>query len=654
MYCSSVSPGPSHLASRAAASSTHPQPIGSIATGPADQTDMTGSIAMPMMFLGQMPMKSHPSTPRQRPPRPMFSDQDYVAALERARSMQPSGHQGQPAWAMSSGNTPVNGNAYQSNDGTDWQRGSNTSVVAPASALPLDPRAYASQQPAASSTARDVAAQVRFETGEYVISGHKPCAPDQVGQDLCLVLPLASNILFAAVFDGHGKQGHKVAHQTRELFRQHANSLALAPPAQLSEAFQQLFRHAQRTFEGSEGANHSGTTVTAAVIDPVAQTVRCAHVGDSKAIVASGTCLEFETEDHDFDQADMQRVASCGGEVREFPAAMKTVRRVYGKGQNYPALALSRSIGDTDAHKWGVLADPAVSDALPFKAGNLLVIASDGVWNVLSKEEVLSVATTGSAEEAAVQVVQQSKEAWPQLGTDYVDDISAVVVKALPVLPMRRPSEGLSSTAPAAPTLPLPTLDLGDPLTPSMRQLGLPTPASSHAFPMPSPAPGSAPSFGPGTLPIATRSPMPGLDTLGQTWQASRTSTFNFPGTPTAVRGGHTPTAAGRGIDPLGNTWRQPPATAFSFPTAPPAVPPTPGGRSPSSGGNLRAQDLLTGLYPVGSVMPGATMPAHHFATGSGTPTLGATPSPGPGRASFGLPMGTGPLPSMGSLPLFN
>lgn len=434
------------------------------------------------------------------------------------------------------------------------------------SVLPMSDRAEqpgSGSAPPAAPAATD-ALQVRFETGECVISGNKPCAPDQVGQDLCLVLPLASNRLFTAVFDGHGKQGHMVAHMTREIFRQHANRVALSSPSNLCEAFEQLFRHAQRTFESDEGANHSGTTVTAAIIDSVAQTVRCAHVGDSKAIVACGTCLEFETQDHDFDQADMQRVASCGGEVREFPAAMKTVRRVYGKPSpngtpsNYPALALSRSIGDTDAHKWGVLADPSVSDSLPFKVGNLLVIASDGVWNVLSKDKVLSLATEGSAEEAARQVVQEAKESWPSLGTDYVDDISVIVVKAVPVLPTADPGQSAN----------LQPMD-------ALRTMAFPTRSTTLRL---------------------------GSDSLGHTWQGGRFSTdFCFPVGPTAqlptarlstartLAGGTqfsgtptsgTPTAlTGRGMDALASSWRsgRPASTLHTLPAAM-------GGQSPTAG----------------------------------------------------------------------
>jgi hypothetical protein len=167
-------------------------------------------------------------------------------------------------------------------------------------------------------------------------------------------------------------------------------------------------------------------------MDPFLETVTIAHVGDSAAIIGCGTNLVFETKDHDFDASDVARVEAAGGEIREFPTAMKTVRRVYAKGQPHPALALSRSIGDVDAHKYGILSEPTVSENKPFGAGNLLILASDGVWNVVSKDSVLNIATIGSAEDAANRVANCAKESWPSSGTDYIDDISIIVIKAVP------------------------------------------------------------------------------------------------------------------------------------------------------------------------------------------------------------------------------
>jgi len=297
-------------------------------------------------------------------------------------------------------------------------------------------RAQAQSTVASSASAECDAAQIRFEHGEFVQEGTKKSNPDQVNQDVILCVELGQ-FLFAGVFDGHGKNGRQIAELTKNVFESSVTQLTSAAPGQLSSVFVDIFRRAQAQTEQEPGAKASGTTATAALLDSVSQTVTIAHVGDSAAIVGCGPQCLFQTEDHDFDDADKQRVESCGGEVREFPTAMKTVRRIYNKGTQYPALALARSIGDVDAHSLGVLADPAVSEKIQFSAGHLLVLASDGVWNVVSPESVLNVATAGSAANAAERVVQCARESWSQSGapSDYIDDISAIVIKAIPKPP---------------------------------------------------------------------------------------------------------------------------------------------------------------------------------------------------------------------------
>lgn len=358
-----------------------------------------------------------------------------------------------------------------------------------------------------------------------------------MGQDVSLVQRLDADRVLIAVFDGHGKNGLEVAVQTKEMVQQSVGMLAAAvAEGDLAGAFVRLFRQLQQHFEGREIAQNSGTTVTAALVDPIAQTVRCAHVGDSAAVVASGTSLEFATEDHDFNQDDMNRIAACGGEVRETQTAMKTVRRVYCKGQNYPALALARSLGDTDAHKWGVLADPSVSDAIGLGAGHLLILASDGVWNVMQKDDVLHEATVGSAEEAAHRVANAARRAWPQSGTDYIDDISVVVVKVAPLM-LDESQLGLQA-------MPLSETVAARPKAPQQAE-GKSTPGFPPA------GPNLAYALGTHVLlPSDLTSPMPS--------------------TPSAARGSG-PAAEAR-VDPLARTWgmttQHRPGSSFIFPTA--------------------------------------------------------------------------------------
>ena len=72
--------------------------------------------------------------------------------------------------------------------------------------------------------------------------------------------------------------------------------------------------------------------------------------------------------------------------------------RVWVLNQTYPGLAMSRSLGDVLAKKAGVIAEPEISSytydpqsSNPDTRGLIpkwIVMASDGIWDVMSNEQV--------------------------------------------------------------------------------------------------------------------------------------------------------------------------------------------------------------------------------------------------------------------------
>lgn len=106
-----------------------------------------------------------------------------------------------------------------------------------------------------------------------------------------------------------------------------------------------------------------------------------------------------------------------------------TTRRLYG-------LNLARALGDRflKDEDLGLSAEPHVSDVatLPLDQGALVLVASDGVWDVLDFAKVASLAsatdreTEGDAVDVAGAVVSAAKKA----GTR--DDVTALVVRVWP------------------------------------------------------------------------------------------------------------------------------------------------------------------------------------------------------------------------------
>ncbi|KXZ42585.1 hypothetical protein GPECTOR_132g597 [Gonium pectorale] len=131
---------------------------------------------------------------------------------------------------------------------------------------------------------------------------------------------------------------------------------------------------------------------------------------------------------------ERERIAAAGGRVEQSIGRNGPVGpyRVWFKDQPYPGLAMSRALGDLPGRRIGITAAPSLASLrLPDSGPALLVLASDGVWELLGNEQVLQLAAgAGSAAEAASRVVQQSRRAWvKEYGGSYIDDITAIVVR---------------------------------------------------------------------------------------------------------------------------------------------------------------------------------------------------------------------------------
>lgn len=140
---------------------------------------------------------------------------------------------------------------------------------------------------------------------------------------------------------------------------------------------------------------------------------------------------------------DVARILACGGEVRENLTANDSPRhvvsRVFIKGTNRPGLAMSRSLGDLEAHKIGTLADPEIQTGLTFGHDDTLIIGSDGVWEKLGTQEALLVVGQ-DPQEAVRSLVHEAHSRWPATSDGDVDDITAVVIRLQAPLSPGEPS----------------------------------------------------------------------------------------------------------------------------------------------------------------------------------------------------------------------
>ena len=86
----------------------------------------------------------------------------------------------------------------------------------------------------------------------------------------------------------------------------------------------------------------------------------------------------------------MFRIRNSGGIVKSV-TNNPSAKVIFIK--DMPVLAITRSIGDYQAHQFcGVIAEPEVMEYLYTREDKMVVIASAGLFNVLSNQEVSEVA----------------------------------------------------------------------------------------------------------------------------------------------------------------------------------------------------------------------------------------------------------------------
>ncbi|KAG7965491.1 hypothetical protein I3843_08G004600 [Carya illinoinensis] len=214
------------------------------------------------------------------------------------------------------------------------------------------------------------------------------------------------------VFDGHG--GARAA----EYVKQNLFSNLIRHPDFISDtksAIADAYNHTDSELLKSENSQNrdAGSTASTAIL--VGDRLLVANVGDSRAVICRGGNAIAVSRDHKPDQTDeRQRIEDAGGFVM-----WAGTWRVGG------VLAVSRAFGDRLLKRY-VVADPEIQEEKIDSSLEFLILASDGLWDVVSNEEAVElVKPFQEPEQAAKRLMQEAN----QRGS--ADNITIVVVRFL-------------------------------------------------------------------------------------------------------------------------------------------------------------------------------------------------------------------------------
>jgi len=271
--------------------------------------------------------------------------------------------------------------------------------------------------------------------GAVCKKGLKPKSPNQ---DSFAVVFGGVEFAMYIVCDGHGTDGHRIsdhainmlpkffmAHQSFKIDSEDLNTA-------LTEAFQKLHHYITKV-AAQEGfdSDFSGCTATLLFHNKKSNLLTVSHVGDSGSCLLTDTGAKKLIEDHRPEaQTEREHIEAGGGRVEWDGYAN---HRVYAANSDSPGMNMSRAIGDDYGHrKAGIICEPTISKVQLNPSDRAIFICSDGVWEFLNADDVVSIyQTNASRTQAAIEKVsQQAWECWiKEENGQVVDDITAIVVK---------------------------------------------------------------------------------------------------------------------------------------------------------------------------------------------------------------------------------
>ncbi|KAL3508129.1 hypothetical protein ACH5RR_033511 [Cinchona calisaya] len=267
------------------------------------------------------------------------------------------------------------------------------------------------------------------------------------------------DMIFCGIFDGHGPWGHIVAKTVRQLMP----SFLLC---NWQETLAQFVPKPDNDEMGSSDGCHSQFDIwkqsyfktcsaidyqlsqlpgidsfysgsTALTIVRQGDLIVVANIGDSRAVLATtsvdGSCLipiQLTVDLKPNLPQESERITQSKGRIfssHDEPGVYR-VWMPNGNTLEGPGLAISRAFGDYYIKDFGLISDPELTQRRITSRDQFAILATDGVWDVISNQEAVDiVSSTPEREESAKRLVESAVCAWKRKRPGIaMDDISAI------------------------------------------------------------------------------------------------------------------------------------------------------------------------------------------------------------------------------------
>ena len=287
--------------------------------------------------------------------------------------------------------------------------------------------------------------------GSYSQAGKSEDGFTKINQDSFLVLQSEYNLKDFNIFcvmDGHGNNGHLVSRylmkyinlffkNNKKMNASNQNEDSIYQRLKKSDyhILRRLFRHAERDLHKKSkiDANLSGTTCV--MVAQIGDRFICANIGDSRAIMikTGNEIVPLSIDQKPDDPEESKRIVQNGGEISQYEedGEKSGPYRIWKKGEVYPGIAMSRSVGDFIATSLGVVPEAKFIEEKIDQDCKFIVVASDGIWEFLDNKRVGEIVMpyykNDDPDGACKALIKEATEWWNKEDI-VVDDITVVVV----------------------------------------------------------------------------------------------------------------------------------------------------------------------------------------------------------------------------------
>ncbi|KAL9687379.1 hypothetical protein QQ045_031780 [Rhodiola kirilowii] len=200
----------------------------------------------------------------------------------------------------------------------------------------------------------------------------------------------------------------------------------------LKESFLKAFKVMDKELKLHPSIDSFCSGTTAVTLVKKGHDLVIGNVGDSRAVLGtrdsdnSITAVQLTVDLKPNLPGEEERIKKCRGRVYALQNEPE-VARVWLPNNNAPGLAMARAFGDFCLKDYGLISVPEVSYHRITEKDEFVVLATDGVWDVLSNKEVVEIVASVGHSSAARTLVESAVKAWRyKYPTSKVDDCAAV------------------------------------------------------------------------------------------------------------------------------------------------------------------------------------------------------------------------------------